>query len=337
LPSRPTAAKAPRSSAVRTPNAASASPAAASAVPVNPEQAAGNRILIDHRTDVYSLGATLYEWLTLHPIFPGQDRQRVLHAILHEEPRNLKSYDRTIPVELETIVLKAVAKFPQDRYSTASELAVDLRCFLDDRPISARRPSLVDRSRKWIRRHPAYFRAAIIVLLFSVVGLAATTAAVAREQSRTKAAFEREKQRAEEAEERFHLARRSADEMIRIANEELGDSPPMQSIRKRLLETALAFYQEFMKQRENDPSAQAELERTQTRVKSILADLAAIQGAWKHFLLNESEVQSELRLDDDQRERLRRIAPRISRTSLAAISPLLERGIWGFRRKTQAA
>ncbi len=243
----------------------------------------------------------------MQPIFPGTDRQGLLHAILHDEPRPLKSLDRTIPAELETIVLKAVSKSADDRYATAGDMAADLRRFLEDRPIAARRPSGIDRARKWLRRHPAYFRAALVFLVFSVLVLAGTTAAVAREQRRTKEAFEREKLRAEEAEDRFRLARRSADEMIRIANEELGDNPPMQAVRKRLLETALALYREFMEQRRDDPTAQAELDQTRDRVKSILSDLAVIQGAWKHLLLKEPSVQDDLRLDERQRDEIGRI------------------------------
>ena len=132
-----------------------------------------------------------------------------------------------------------------------------------------------------------------------------TTAVIAREQSRTKSAYEREKLRAEEAEERFQLARRSADEMIRIADEEFGEGPQMQAIRKRLLETALAFYQEFLEQRRNDPSARADLELTRGRVQKILSDLAVIQGAWKHMLLGIPEVQDELKLNGSQRGRVR--------------------------------
>ncbi len=278
---------------------------------MSPEQAAGNRLLIDHRTDVYSLGATLYELLALQPIFPGSDRHGVLHALLHDEPKSLKSHDRSIPAELETIVLKAVSKAPTDRYASAGEMAADLCRFLEDRPIAARRPSWIDRARKWIRRHPAYFRAAIVFLVFSVIVLGITTLAVAREQSLTKRALVSEKQRAEEAEQRFQLARRSADEMIRIANEELGDTPQMQAVRKRLLETALVFYQEFMEQRRDDPSARAELEQTRTRVKAILSDLAVIQGAWKHMLLDNPEVQEELKLDAPQRGRVREIVREI--------------------------
>jgi len=274
---------------------------------MSPEQAAGKRILIDHRTDVYSLGATLYEVLTLQPLVPGVDRQAVLHAIFHDEPVPLRTHDRTIPAELETIVLKAVAKSPLDRYATAGEMADDLRRFLEDRPIAARRPSPIDHLRKWIRRHPAYFRAAIAVLLFSVIILALTTAVIAREQRRTKDAYDREKVRAEEAEERFRLARRSADEMIRIADEELGHHPQMQATRKRLLETALALYQEFLEQRKSDPTAQAELEQTQKRVRAILADLSVIQGAWRHMLLAEPAVHDDLALDGSRRDKLRDI------------------------------
>jgi len=67
---------------------------------VSPEQASGSRVLADHRADVYSLGATLYELLTLEPIFAGPDRRALLHQILEEEPRPPRQVDRSIPVEL---------------------------------------------------------------------------------------------------------------------------------------------------------------------------------------------------------------------------------------------
>src|SRR5207253_4084826 len=70
---------------------------------MSPEQAGGPRGLIDHRTDVYSLGATLYELLTLRPIFDGADRQTLLHQILHEEPTSPRALDRAVPPELETV------------------------------------------------------------------------------------------------------------------------------------------------------------------------------------------------------------------------------------------
>jgi serine/threonine protein kinase len=90
---------------------------------MSPEQARAKRVVIDHRTDVYSLGATLYELLTLHPVFAGGDRQELLRQIAFEEPVNPRRLEKAIPAELETIVLKALEKNPADRYATAKDLA----------------------------------------------------------------------------------------------------------------------------------------------------------------------------------------------------------------------
>ena len=109
---------------------------------MSPEQALAKRVPIDHRTDVYSLGATLYELLTLRPAFPSEDRQELLRQIAFEDPARPRRLERAIPAELEIIVLKAMEKRPQDRYATAQELADDLRRWLLDQPIRARRPSL---------------------------------------------------------------------------------------------------------------------------------------------------------------------------------------------------
>jgi WD40 repeat protein len=147
---------------------------------MSPEQALAKRVIVDHRTDVYSLGVTLYELLTLEPAFNGRDRQELLRQIAFEEPRAPRRLNSGIPPELETIVLKAVAKNPDERYATAKELAEDLGRFLRDEPIRARRPTLVQRARKWVRRHPAVLRAGLVVLLLTVALLAASNVLVTR-------------------------------------------------------------------------------------------------------------------------------------------------------------
>jgi serine/threonine protein kinase len=120
---------------------------------MSPEQALTQPIGVDHRTDLYSLGATLYEVLTLAPAFQGRDRRELLRQIALEEPRPLRRVNDAVPAELETIVIKAMAKEPSERYATAQGLADDLRRFLEDKPIRARRPSWPERVRKWVRRH----------------------------------------------------------------------------------------------------------------------------------------------------------------------------------------
>jgi hypothetical protein len=120
---------------------------------MSPEQASARRGLVDHRTDVYSLGATLYELLTLRPVCGGSDHQELLHQILHDEPLPPRRLCKEIPRDLETILLKALGKQVEERYATAQELADDLRRFLDGRPVLARRPALWERAGKWARRH----------------------------------------------------------------------------------------------------------------------------------------------------------------------------------------
>ncbi len=91
---------------------------------LSPEQAKGRREAVDGRSDVYALGATLYELLTLRPVYEGDDRAELLIKIVSDEPRFSRKLDAAIPLDLKTIVLKALAKDPAERYATAGELAV---------------------------------------------------------------------------------------------------------------------------------------------------------------------------------------------------------------------
>src|SRR5579883_1808124 len=136
---------------------------------MSPEQALAKRVPIDHRTDVYSLGVTLYELLTLRSAFASEDRHELLRQIAFEEPAKPRRLERAIPAELETIVLKAMEKRPQDRYATAQALANDLERWLKHEPIHARRPTLVQRAIKWGRRHRQVVATGMAVLLMALV------------------------------------------------------------------------------------------------------------------------------------------------------------------------
>jgi tetratricopeptide (TPR) repeat protein len=166
---------------------------------MSPEQALAKRVLIDHRTDIYSLGVTLYELLTLRPAFAGKDRQELLRQITFEEPTRPRRLNRALPPELETIVLKAMEKNPADRYATAQALADDLRRWLEDKPIQARRPTLLQRARKWGQRHRAVVRTAAVCLLVTLAVLAGSVGWVLRDQAARRTETEREANAALEA------------------------------------------------------------------------------------------------------------------------------------------
>ena len=141
---------------------------------MSPEQAAGRHDPLDCRTDIYSLGVTIYELLTLRPAFSGDDPLEILRQIVQEEPIPPRKLDPSIPIDLETIVLKAMAKSRVDRYATATELADELGRFLEQRPILARRPSVVDCGAKWLQRHRA-----LVACLSAAASVIAVTLAYA--------------------------------------------------------------------------------------------------------------------------------------------------------------
>jgi hypothetical protein len=276
----------------------------------SPEQTGVRRGLVDHRTDIYSLGATLYELLTLRPLFEGSNRNELLRQIADHEPHSPRSIRPSVPEELETVVLKALAKESSDRYATAHEMAADLQRFLENRPILARRPTASERLRKWARRHPSIVVACGTVLLFLSAASLISTVLIHGEQRKAKDAYQRERQRADEAEAQFLLARRSVDELFRVSEQDLAYSPGAEPLRRRLLTSVLSYYQEFIDRRRDDPDAQAVLMETRQRVEQILDDLGALRAAWQLNLLSQLPVLDDLQLDEGQRAKVRELSIR---------------------------
>ena len=147
----------------------------------------------DPRSDVYSLGATLYELLTLRHLFEEPNRAKLIDRVIHDAPAPPRKLDRKVPRDLETIVLKAIAKEPAHRYATAEQMAEDLRRFLADKPVLARRSSPMEQAWRWCRRNKglaAGIAVAIVGLMAAVVVLAISNIRIARTSRALAAAVE---------------------------------------------------------------------------------------------------------------------------------------------------
>jgi eukaryotic-like serine/threonine-protein kinase len=267
---------------------------------MSPEQASGTRGVLDHRSDVYSLGATLYELLAGRPVFDGRNRQELLQAILNEEPRSLRKINRLIPEELDVIVLKALRHLPSDRYQSAQAFADDLRRFLSETPILARRPTSIEIARKWMRRHPATVLSILFSLVAAVLSLAIVTVTVTHQKSLTDASLQREQHRAFQAEKRLAIAQAAADEMIRMAESELSINPMEEALRQRLLTSAIQYYNSLIAETTENTELQTRLMATRHRAEGILQELSFVQSDRQNRLLFDSRIQKELALTDEQ-------------------------------------
>lgn len=156
---------------------------------MSPEQILGNRSTVDHRSDVYSLGLSLYELLAARPAFPATRRAALVQQISYATPQPLRTVNRSVPGDLCTIVEQAIAREPQDRYQTAAAFAEDLRRFAAGTQVAARRPTLKRRLALWAQRHHKAVTVSVVTVLLMLAGLTVGNIALAAEQRRTQTAL----------------------------------------------------------------------------------------------------------------------------------------------------
>ncbi len=246
---------------------------------MSPEQAAGEHTLVDTRTDIYGLGATLYELLTLRAAFPGVDRHQVLQAIGTEEPPPPRSLNSEIPVDLETIVLQAMSKSRESRYGTAQAFADDLNRFLEGKPTQARRPTVVDRIGKWLRRHRAVAASAVLVLVLLTTVSTVGAILLARAKTEKEAALIQSQRHLAQSQENFQQARQVVDRFgIQLADQ-LQGTPGTERLRQQLLIETLNYYQGFLNQIGTGADFQEQLAMTHLKAGVVTAKLGASKKA----------------------------------------------------------
>lgn len=261
---------------------------------MSPEQAAGQPALVDSRTDIYGLGATLYELLTLQAAFPGEDRHAVLRDIATKEPTPPRAINPAIPADLETIVLQAMSKSRDSRYATAQALADDLDRFLQGKPTLARRPTVLDRTAKWMRRHRSLVALAAVFLLTITLGSVVAMIRISQEQQQTEAALAQSEQNLQRANENFAQARRVVDRFgIQLADQ-LQDTPGTEQLRQDLLLETLQYYRDFASQIDGQLDVQDQLAMTHLKSGAVTAKLGAHRKAMSEYQAAQQILQQLL-------------------------------------------
>ncbi|MFN5466920.1 MAG: protein kinase domain-containing protein [Pirellulaceae bacterium] len=221
---------------------------------MSPEQARGAVHELGPATDQYSLGAMLYEFLTGRPPFLAPKPYETIMQVLRDEPVSPRQMQPNVPIDLETICLKALQKEPEKRYPSCSALAADLGRFLRNEPIQARPVGKWEQAWRWYKRNPAIgnLSAAIAVALLAIAGISTWSAFSLQKKNQDLASSEsRERKAAELARQNEQLAKTKAQDAIRnsliaLRNEQIAADNA--ALAKRRADRVVTTVQEFFEQ-----------------------------------------------------------------------------------------
>lgn len=205
---------------------------------MSPEQARGESAIVDGRSDVYSLAATLYEMLTLQPAHEGDDAAAILRAIDDDAIKPLRRWRTDLPRDLETVISKAMSAKRDDRYETSQQFANDLRRVIEGEPTIARPPSVIDRTVRIASKHRHAVLATVGVGVLAVIGFAISTAKLSAAKSVSDS-------HAEQSHRNEIISRDAIDRLGNQMAQLLKGIPAANAVRHQLLQETLDYYQQF--------------------------------------------------------------------------------------------
>ena len=267
---------------------------------MSPEQVAGRAELIDHRTDIYSLGATLYEALSLEPAIQGVEGPALLRTIELEAPVKLKKLCPGLPADVQTLVENAMAKHRDDRYATADLFAQDLRRASSGYPILASRLSPLVLAWRWAERRRNLVVASAAVMLAAIIGLTVSVVMINAANLKTTSSLS-------SAKRNYGRARTAIDELGTQFAEELVGVPGAEGVRQLLLKKTLGYYKQFASEMKEstDVDLQLDLAKSYNRIGAVTEELEGTEAAIDHYI-EADRTYTQLMLGPESNARVQR-------------------------------